>query len=383
MPEKRDYYEVLGVSRNATEAEIKKAYRLLAKKYHPDVNPGDKSAEAKFKEINEAYEVLSDPQKRAQYDRYGHAGVDPNAYAGGFGGFGGFQDFDFGGFSDIFESFFGDIGFGSSARRKNAPQKGEDIKTTVTITLEEAAFGVEKEISVNRLEKCMECGGTGSKKGTQPEVCKVCNGTGEMRYAQRTLLGEFVSIKTCDKCHGEGKVITNPCPVCQGKGKVKKTRRIKVSIPAGIDDNQVISLRGEGEPGIRGGPPGDLYLVVHIKPHPIFKREGYNVICEVPISFAQAALGAEIEVPTLEGNTRLDIPEGTQSGTIFKLKNKGIRHLRGSGRGDQYVKVNVEVPRSLTEKQKELLRQFAEALGEDTQTLKKNIFNKMKDVLGM
>lgn len=380
MATKQDYYEVLGVNKSASDNEIKKAYRVLAKKYHPDINPGDKAAEAKFKEINEAYEVLSDSQKRAKYDQYGHAGVDPNGF-GGSGGFGGFEDF--GGIGDIFETFFGNMGFGGTSRKKGGPQKGADLKTYVEISFEEAAFGVEKEISINRLEMCEECQGTGAKKGTQPVTCSVCKGSGQVQYHQNTPFGQFVNIKTCDNCHGEGKVITNPCPKCQGRGKYNKSRKIKVNIPAGIDDEQIISLRGEGNPGTKGGVPGDLYIVVSVKSHPIFNRDGFNVMCEIPITFTQAALGAEIEIPTLDGKAKFSIPEGTQTGTLFKLKNKGIQNLRGNGRGDQYVKVNIEVPKSLTDKQKELLKEFAELMGEDSYTMRKSFFDKMKDALGM
>ncbi len=379
MAEKKDYYEILGVNRSASDSEIKKAYRLLAKKYHPDVNSGDKAAEARFKEVSQAYEVLSDPQKKARYDQFGHAGVDPN----GFGGFGGFEDFDLGGFGDIFESFFGNMGFGTSGRRRNGPQKGADLKVSVTISFEEAAFGVEKEVSVSRFEDCSDCKGTGASEGTQPETCDNCKGTGQVQYRQNTPLGQFVNVRTCSQCQGEGKVIKNPCTSCSGQGRIRKTRRVKVQIPAGIDDDQVISLRGEGDPGVRGGPPGDLYIVVDVKPHSLFKREGYNVICEVPITFTQAALGAELEIPTLDGKVRYEIPEGTQTGTVFRLKNKGIQSLRGHGRGDQYVKINIEVPKSLTDRQKELLREFAELTGEEAHDMRRSFFEKMKDALGM
>ena len=380
MSTKKDFYDVLGVEKSASDSEIKKAFRLRAKKYHPDVNSGDKASEAKFKEINEAYEILSNPQKRAKYDQYGHAGVDPN----GYGGFGGFEDFDLGGIGDIFESFFGNRGFGgTSGRRKNAPQKGADLKSYLDITFEEAAFGVEKELSINRMEDCAECNGTGAKKGTQSTVCTACNGEGQVQYRQSTPFGQFVNIKPCDNCHGEGKIITNPCSSCQGSGKSKKIRNIKINVPAGIDNEQIISLRGEGEPGIKGGPSGDLYIIVNVKTHSIFKRDGYHVICDIPITFTQAALGAEIEVPTLDGKIKYNIPEGTQTGTIFKLKNKGIQNLRGHGRGDQLFQVNIEVPKALNEKQKEILKQFAELTGEEAHTLTKKFFDKMKDALGM
>ena len=380
MIDRKDYYEILGVDRNASDADIKKAYRRLAKQYHPDVNPGDKTAEAKFKEVNEAYEVLSDPQKRARYDQYGHAGIDPNGFGGFDGGFGGF---DFGGIGDIFESFFGGTGFGRSSRSKKGPQKGADLKYSVEIAFEEAAFGVEKEITVNRMENCPTCNGSGSKPGTSPSVCRHCNGTGQVQYKQSTPFGQFVNVRTCDVCRGEGRVITDPCGNCSGKGKVRKSVKIKVNIPAGIDDGQIISLRGEGEPGIKGGPAGDLYITVKVRPHALFQRQGNDVICEIPITFVQAALGADIEVPTLDGKVRYTIPEGTQTGTVFRLKGKGIPFIRGNGRGDQYVKVSVEVPKKLNEKQKSVLREFAELIGDDAHEQRKSFFNKMKDALGM
>lgn len=381
MPQsKRDYYEVLEVGRGASDTDIKKAYRKLAKQYHPDVNPGDKNAEAKFKEVNEAYEVLSDPQKKARYDQYGHAGVDPNSFGGAGAGFG---DFDFGGIGDIFESFFGGGGFGRSSRSRNGPQKGADIRHSIQLTFEEAAFGVEKEISISRHENCSTCGGTGARPGTSPETCKHCNGTGQVQYRQSTPFGQFVNVKTCDVCRGEGRIVTNPCPDCNGRGKVKKTVKRKINIPAGIDDGQTISLRGEGEPGSKGGPAGDVYVTVAVRPHAIFRRQGNDVVCEMPITFVQASLGAELEVPTLDGRVKYSIPEGTQTGSIFRLKNKGIPYLRGTGRGDQYVKVEIDVPKKLNEKQKELLRQFAEISGDDVYEQRKGFFDKMKDALGM
>ena len=380
MADKRDYYEVLGINKNASDSEIKKAYRHMAKQYHPDMNPGDKAAEAKFKEVNEAYEILSTADKKARYDQFGHAGVDPNS---GFNGYGGFGDFDFGNVGDIFESFFGNMGFGGSSRRRNGPQKGADIKTYTDITFDQAAFGIEKEIEISRHEHCEECQGTGAKKGTQPVTCSNCNGAGQVQYKQNTPFGQFVNVKTCEQCHGEGKVIKEPCPVCQGNGKIRKSRKIKINVPGGIDDQQIISLRGEGEPGIKGGPAGDLYIVVRVKSHPLFKRDGFNVICEMPITFAQAALGAEVEIPTLDGKVAYTIPEGTQTGSVFRLKGKGIQNLRGHGRGDQYVKVNLEVPKSLNDKQKQLLKQFAESIGDDAYVMRKSFFEKMKDALGI
>ena len=380
MAEKRDYYETLGISKSATADEIKKAYRKVAKKYHPDVNAGDTTAETKFKEANEAYAVLSDPDKKAKYDQFGHAGVDPN----GFGGAGGFGDFDFGGFGDIFETFFGGgAGFSTSSARRNGPQKGRDIRAGVEITFEQAAFGIEKKVDIFRMENCQKCNGSGAKPGTQTKTCTTCNGTGQVQYKQRTPFGQFVNVKACDHCHGQGTIISNPCSGCHGKGKVRKGKKIEVNIPAGIDDGQTISLRGEGEPGVKGGMSGDLYITVSVKTHPIFQRQGNDVICEIPITFVDATLGSEIEVPTLDGKVKYSIHEGTQTGTVFRLKNKGITNIRGYGRGDQYVKVVVEVPKNLSARQKELLREFAELDGENTHERRKGFFDKMKDALGI
>ncbi|WP_010247851.1 molecular chaperone DnaJ [Acetivibrio cellulolyticus] len=382
MANKRDYYEVLGVDKSASDADIKKAYRKMAKQYHPDMNPGNKEAEAKFKEANEAYEVLSDSQKRAQYDQFGHAGFEQGGFGGGFNG-----DFgDFGGFGDIFETIFGGSGFGgrsSSTKARRGPQKGADLKTSVDISFEEAAFGVEKEISINRMEVCEKCEGSGAKPGTQPSTCQHCNGTGQIQYKQRTPFGQFVNIKTCDVCHGEGKVITSPCEACNGKGRIRKPKKMKVNIPAGIDDGQTISLRGEGEPGSKGGPGGDLYISIRVKPHAIFQRQGNDVVCEMPITFVQAALGTELEVPTLDGKVKYTVPEGTQTGSVFRLKGKGIPFLRGNGRGDQYVKVQVEVPTKLNDKQKSILKDFAELSGDEVHEQRKSFFEKVKDAFGM
>lgn len=375
MAEKRDYYEILGVSRDADETELKKAYRKLAKQYHPDMNPNDKDAEAKFKEINEAYAVLSDPQKRKQYDMYGHSGLDGT----GFDGFSGFGGFDFG-FEDIFDTFFGGSPFGRSTRRKSGPRRGNDLKYSLEISFLEAAFGVTKEINVTRMQLCHVCGGSGSKLGTKPETCRHCNGTGQIRHVQATPFGQMVNMRTCEVCRGEGTIITNPCDECRGNGRVQKISKISINVPAGIDNGQTISLRGEGEPGMMGGPPGDLYVSIRVKPHPLFKREGYDVICEIPITFTQAALGAELEIPTLEGTIKYNIPEGTQTGTVFRLKNKGIKHLRSNAKGDQLVRVNVEVPTKLSAKQKELLKQFAEISGDEVFQQRKSFFDKMKDL---
>ena len=369
MPEqKRDYYEVLGVSKGASDDEIKKAYRKLAKKYHPDMNPGDKEAEAKFKEVNEAYSVLSDEQKRARYDQFGHAGVDPNYGAGGPGGpFGGFDmgDIDLG---DIFGSFFGGGGFGGfggGGARRNGPQKGESLRANLTITFEEAAFGCEKELSLNRTEECDACHGSGCQPGTTAETCPDCRGTGVVRVQQRTGGFAFSSTAACTRCRGTGKIIHSPCKSCGGSGSVKKSKRITVTIPAGIDDGQAVSLRGQGNAGKNGGPAGDLIVGVRVKPHPQFRRDGTTVLYEQPVSFFQAAMGAELEIPTIDGKVKYTLPAGTQTGTTFRLRGKGIPELRGRGRGDQYVAIRVQVPTSLTAEQKEALRAFAQAMGED------------------
>lgn len=371
---KRDYYEVLGISKDATEQEIKKAYRKLARKYHPDMNPGDKEAEAKFKEVTEAYEVLSDPEKRRQYDQFGHAGMNGQGGFGGFEGFGGFSGADFGGFGDIFEMFFGGGG-----RRRNGPVKGADLKYNLDITFEEAAFGVEKDIAITKNETCGKCAGTGAAPGTKPRTCDVCHGSGQVQYAQNTPFGRFVQTRTCDKCHGSGKIIDQPCLSCHGEGIVRKQKKIHIRVPAGVDTGSRLRVSGEGEPGLRGGPPGDLFVYVRVKAHKIFTREGNDVICEIPISFPQAALGDEIEVPTLDGKVKLKIPEGTQSGTYFRLRGKGIPDLHGYGRGDQHVKVVIQTPTKLTEEQKNLLRKYAATFGEHPQGVEKGFFEKMKD----
>lgn len=377
MAEQRDLYEVLGLQKGASDDEIKKAYRKLAKKYHPDLNPGDKEAEKKMKEVNGAYEVLSDAEKKARYDQYGFAGIDPN-YAGGAGGggFGGFQDFDLG---DIFGSMFGG-GFGGQQTRHNGPRKGENLRITLQLTFEEAVFGCEKSVSVTRNESCKDCGGTGAKKGTSPETCPVCRGSGQVQSTQRTPFGVFSSSSPCQNCKGTGKIIKEPCPSCKGEGRVRKTRTIRVKIPAGIDDGQTISLRGEGNGGAQGGPAGDLYVTVYVKEHKMFKRDGQDIILEMPISFVQAALGATLTVPTVDGKVQYDLPEGTQTGTVFRLRGSGVPSVNGRGRGDQYVKVNVEIPRNLNHEQKELLRKFDEATGDSCYSERGGFFKKMKDL---
>lgn len=376
---KRDYYEVLGVQKNATDEELKKAYRQLAKKYHPDANPNNKEeAEKKFKEVNEAYEVLSDKQKRSMYDQFGHSG--PNGYSSDFSGFSGFDGFSgFGGgnggfdvdLGDIFSSFFG----GSTrSQRQNGPVRGRDLRVRVEIAFEEAAFGITKEITINRDEQCDTCHGSGCKPGTSTETCKVCNGSGQVKSVQNTILGSFSSVRTCEHCGGSGKIISNPCVDCKGRGTVRKQRKIKVNIPAGIDNGQIISLRGEGEPGLRGGGPGDLYITVNVKPHSVFTRKGDSLFCNVHISFAQAALGAIIDVPTLSGVEQYDLAEGTQTGSIFTLKGKGIKNINGRGTGDLYFTVIVDVPKKLNGEQRELLKKFAEISGEKFDTGRRKRF---------
>ncbi len=374
---KRDYYEVLGISKGASDEEIKKAYKKLARKYHPDMNPGDKTAEEKFKEVNEANEVLSDPDKKARYDQFGFAGVDPS-YGGGGGGFGGgFGGFDFGDIGDIFGSFFGG-GFGGGRSNPNAPQRGENLRLSTTISFEEAAFGCEKEIVVERVEQCSECHGSGCANGTTPEVCSDCRGSGMIRQQRQTPLGVMATSSPCPKCGGKGRIIHQPCQTCRGSGMERRRRTMKVRIPAGIDHGQTISLRGQGNSGKNNGTPGDLLIVVSIRPHEIFRREGTSVICEAPITFTQAALGAELEIPTIDGKVKYTIPEGTQSGTTFRLKGKGIPSVNGRGRGDQFVTVNIETPRNLTREQKDALRKFSETLGESNYDEQKSFFKKFK-----
>ena len=376
MAEKRDYYEVLGIQKCASEDEIKKAYKKLARKYHPDMNPGDKEAEEKFKEVNEANEVLSDPEKKARYDQFGFAGVDPNygAGAGGAGGFGG--GFDFGDLGDIFGSFFGG-GFGGGQRRNpNAPQRGESIRASVSVSFTDAAFGCEKSVTLERSEMCGTCKGNGCAPGTTPEVCPDCHGTGTVQVRRQTPMGVFASNGPCRKCGGTGRLIHQPCPDCRGGGTVRKRKTIQVTIPAGIDHGQTISLRGQGNAGKNGGPAGDLLITVMVQPHDLFRRDGVDVFCEAPITFTQAVLGAELEIPTIDGKVKYSIPEGTQTGTVFRLKGKGIPVLNGRGRGDQYVTVTIETPRNLNKEQKEALRKFSETVGENNYEKRKSFFKK-------
>ena len=372
--QKRDYYEVLGVSKGASDDEIKKAYKKLARKYHPDLNPDNKEAEEKFKEANEAYEILSDKEKRSRYDQFGHAGVDPNFGAGG-GGFDG--SFDFGDLGDIFGSFFGG-GFGGRRTNPNAPQRGESIRLSLILSFEEAAFGCEKAVTVERLEPCPSCQGSGCAEGTTPEVCPDCHGTGTVQVRRQTPMGVFAASSPCTRCGGKGKIIHQPCRECRGAGSVRKRKTIQASIPAGIDNGQTISIRGQGNAGKNGGPAGDLLVTITVRPHEIFRREGTSVLCEASITFAQAALGAELEIPTIDGKVKYDIPEGTQSGTVFRLKGKGIPAINGRGRGDQYVTVRVETPRNLTKEQKEALRKFAEIMGDENYEERKGLFGKGK-----
>lgn len=377
MADKRDYYEVLGLDKSAGDAEIKKAYRSLAKKYHPDMNPGNQEAEAKFKEINEAYAVLSDADKKAKYDQFGHAAFDPTAGGGAYGGYGG--GFDFGDLGDLFGSFFGG-GFGGGRQSRNAPMRGEDVDARITVSFEEAVFGIKKDISYNRIQKCSECHGSGAAEGTQAETCKACGGSGQRRVTQRLGGMAFQSTTTCDACRGSGKIIKNPCSNCRGTGYIKTNRKLSVTIPAGIDDGQRVALRGEGCDGRNGGPAGDLLITVNVKRHPIFERDGYNIFCEVPLTVAEATLGAEIDIPTLEGNQKFTIPEGTQPDTRFTLRQKGIPYINNAGRrGDLIFTVKVEIPKGLSEKQKEQMRAFADACGDTNYTKKTGFFKRIFD----
>ena len=388
MAEKRDYYEVLGIGKNATDAEIKSAYRKLAKKYHPDLNPGNKEAEEKFKEVNEANDVLSDPQKRQRYDQFGFAGVDPNyaaANGGGAGGFGGgFGGVDLGDiFGDIFGGGFGGgfsgFGGGSSTRTANAPRKGHDIQASVILTFEEAAHGCSKKITINRQDTCPDCGGTGAAKGTSPETCPDCGGRGYVVTQQRTPFGVMQSQQPCSHCGGRGTIIRNPCKTCLGTGKTAARKSLEINIPAGIDDDQNIALRGQGDAGSNGGPAGDVIVHVTVKADPMFERDGYDVTIHVPITFSQAVLGDDVEVPTVDGLIVQHIPEGTQSGTKFRLRGQGIQYLNGRGRGDQYVIVDVEIPKKVTRAQREALKAFEDSMKEDNYEKRKGFFKNLRD----
>ena len=381
---KRDYYEVLGVSKNATDDELKKAYRKLAKKYHPDANPDNKKeAEAKFKEVNEAYENLSDPQKRKMYDTFGHDGPQGGGFGAGgpFGGQGGYYSYsssgfdgfgDFGDLGDIFSSIFGG---GRSARQKNGPIKGADIEVGLDITFEEAFLGVEKEITISRYENCDTCHGTGAKPGTSVTKCSVCNGTGQVRQVQNTILGQMQTTRTCNNCHGTGEVIKEPCETCRGKGKVRKQPKIKVKIPAGIADRQTVVLRGEGEPGEKGGMRGDLYITLRIKRHRIYSRDRNNVLCDIPVTITQATLGADLKIPMVDGSTETyRIPEGTQTGTKFTIRGKGFRSVNTSSQGDFIFTIVVQTPKKLTQEQRNLLNQLAKTMNEQPPVKKKGLF---------
>lgn len=377
---KRDYYEVLGVSKTATQDELKKAYRKLARKYHPDLNKDNPEAAEKFKECNEAYSVLSDEQKRAQYDQFGPEAFENGGMGGGPGasGFGGFGGFGGSGMEDIFDMFFG--GQGRGGRSNNAgPQRGADLRYDMEITFEEAAFGVEKEISLKRAERCEHCHGEGAEPGSKVETCPECHGSGYVRFTQNTMFGQMVNERPCSRCHGEGKIISNPCKECGGNGTVKKTKKLKVKIPAGVDNGSRLRVGGEGEAGLKGGPSGDLYVYLYVKPHKFFERDGTTVLCEVPINIVQATLGAEIKVPTLDGQVTMKVPEGTQPGKVMRLKGKGIPSLRGGGRGDQLVRMKVVVPTKLTDKQKDALQKFADISKDNINPEEKSFLNKVKD----
>lgn len=383
MADKRDYYEVLGLQKGASADEIKKSYRSLARKYHPDLHPDDKDCAEKFKEVNEAYEVLSDPSKKERYDQFGHAGVDPNYGGGGFGGgAGGFNPF--GDMGDIFDNLFGGSfgGFGGSrTSRANAPRRGQDIDIAVTISFMEACFGVKHEVKVNRLEKCTDCGGSGAASGSSPQTCPECNGVGQVKVGQRTPFGVISSQKTCPKCSGKGKIVTNPCTKCNGNGRVRTSKNLSIDIPAGIDNGQMLRVGGQGDAGINGGPNGNVNVNVHVKSHPIFERDEFDIHCEIPITYTQAVMGDELIVPTIDGDVKYSIGEGTQTGTIFRLRGKGVKKLQRSDRGDQYVKVVVEVPKNLDKNQKELLKAFEASLNEKNYEKKTSFFDKIKKMI--
>lgn len=376
--EKRDYYEVLGVSKGASDDEIKKAYRQMAKKYHPDLNPGDAAAEARFKEVNEAYEVLSDSTKKARYDQYGHAGVDPNFGAGGYGGggFSGFEDIDLG---DIFSSFFGG---GGRRSNPNAPRRGGDVGASVFISFEESAKGCKKSVQVTVVDHCEECGGSGAAKGTAPTTCAHCNGTGQIRQQQRTPFGVMQTQVACPSCQGKGRVIAQPCRKCNGSGQMRHSITVPFNIPAGIADGQVLTIRGKGNAGINGGPAGDLQVQVSVRPHPVFERDGFHVFCELPLTFTQLALGAEIEVPTLWGKEKYTIKDGTQPGDEIRLRGKGFPYLNGRGSGDEILRITVEIPKNLSSEQKRMLREFDGTTGDKNYQKRTKFSEKVKRAFG-
>lgn len=378
---KRDYYEVLGVSKTATQDELKKAYRKLARKYHPDLNKDNAEAAEKFKECNEAYSVLSDDQKRAQYDQFGHAAFENGGMGGGggFGGAGGFGGFGGSGMEDIFDMFFGGQGGRSGGRAKTGPQRGADLRFDLEISFEEAAFGMEKEINLYRDEHCDHCHGEGAEPGSKVETCPECNGSGYVRFTQNTMFGQMVNERPCSRCKGEGKIISEPCKECHGRGTVKRNKKLKVKIPAGVDNGSRLRVAGEGEAGAKGGPSGDLYVYLYVKPHKFFERDGTTVLCEVPINIVQATLGADIKVPTLDGHVTMKIPEGTQPGKVMRIKGKGIPSLRNSSRGDQLVRIKVVVPTKLSDKQKDALRKFADISKDNINPEEKSFMDKVKD----
>lgn len=382
VAEKRDYYEVLGVAKDASADDIKKAYRKLARKYHPDINKDNPEAAEKFKECSEAYSVLSDDQKRAQYDQFGMAAFENGGAGAGAGGFGGFGDFSGGfggsGMEDIFDMFFGGGRRGPSAN--SGPQRGSDLRFDLDLTFEEAAFGVEKEISLLREEQCEHCHGKGAEPGSKVETCPDCHGTGQIRVVQNTIMGQMQTVRTCPRCHGEGTIVSDPCHTCHGSGTVKKQKTLTVKVPAGVDDGSRLRVANEGAAGTKGGPNGDLYVYLFVKRHKFFERDGYNVYCEVPINIVQAALGAEIEVPTLDGKVVMKVPEGTQPGRVMRLRGKGIPKLRGDGRGDQMVRIKVVVPTKLTDRQKTALQNFADVAKDNINPEEKSFLNKIKDL---
>jgi molecular chaperone DnaJ len=373
MSDKRDYYEVLGLQKGASDDEIKKAFRKMAMKYHPDKNPDNKEAEEHFKEVNEAYAILSDPDKKSKYDRFGHAGVDPNAGFGGAGGFGGF-----GGFEDIFDMFTGAFGGGGSTRRRNGPQKGRDLQKAITISFEESVFGCKKEIEITKYVTCKNCNGSGAAPGTGKRTCDKCGGTGQVSSVSNTPFGQFRNVTTCDKCNGTGQVIDTPCPNCNGTGKVKKTVKINIDIPAGVSNDSVIPLRGQGEPGINGGPNGDLYIVLNVRPHEVFKRRGDDLYMDLPITFDQAALGATLKVPGLTETYSYKISAGTQTGSTFRLKGKGVKSVKSNRYGDLYVKVYVEIPTKLNAKQKKAIQDMSSAMDDECYTKRSGFFSRIK-----
>lgn len=373
MSDKRDYYEVLGIQKGASDDEIKKAFRKMAMKYHPDKNPNDKGAEEQFKEVNEAYAILSDAEKKSKYDRFGHAGVDPSA---GFGGAGGFNGF--GGFEDIFDMFTGAFGGGSSSRHRNGPQKGRDLQKAMTITFEEAVFGIKKEISITKYVKCKTCSGSGAAKGTGKKTCDKCGGSGQVSSVSNTPFGQFRNVSACDKCDGTGQIIDTPCSDCNGAGKVRKTVKINIDIPAGVNNDSIIPLRGQGEPGVNGGPSGDLYIVLNVKPHDVFKRRGDDLYMDLPITFEQAALGATLKVPGLTENYSYKISAGTQTGSTFRLKSKGVKSVKSSRYGDLYVKVFVEIPTKINGKQKKAILEMAKEVNEECYVKRKSFLGMFK-----